>query len=364
MTNAELGLLAQNKFASTLIDGVSREMKVFAALVAAGVQGFTGTQYDSLVIAGDPTASRFLRRGEGYTSGRRTFAKGKVNASRIGFMIDEPVSVTDEWNRAAAAAGIQGADWLTQAAQGQFASHIAYLEQQFFTGTTNDTLGFLGLKEICSYTSANVLAYASEERPEAATVPYAKSVINAGGSAANTAGNIYLVRLGADGVKLRIGGENGIAGFLQMSPVTRQYQADSGDATRQQEYYKAHCEGYVGLDVMGSSESYTDRTIPNFVVRRIANVTADSGKGCTEALLDYALESFPDGKEPNIIFMDKRSQRQLRTSKASSATQFLAGPWAQASNGVATLSLPLPEAHRGIPIIATRRITSTQAIES
>lgn len=358
MTASELALLGRNVFASSLIDGVSQENQVFSRFFAVPL---IGTQYDSLVIAGDPTASRFLRRGEGYTSGARTFAKGKVNAARLGFMVREAVTTTDEWNRAAAAAGVSGADWLTQAAEGQVRSHLAYLETQIFTGTVNDELGFLGLKQICSYTSGNVLTYATD-RPEASS--YTKSVINAGGSTADTADSIYAVRMGPRAVNLRIGGEAGIPGFLKMSPVTRQYEADSGDSTRRQEYYMSHCEGYVGLDVMGSSESYADRTYSQFDVRRVANVTADSGKTCTEALLDYLLESFPDGHEPNIIFMSKRAQRQLRDSRTGAVTQFLMAPGGDAKNAKFTLAQPLPESHRGVPIVATRRITSTQAIES
>lgn len=358
MTSSELALVAQNVFASTLIDGVAQEFQVFSRFHALPL---IGTQYDSLVIAGDPTASRFLRRGEGYTSGRRTFAKGKVNAARLGFMIDEPVSVTDEWNRSVAQAGIKGADWLTQAAAGQLRSHMAYLESQIFLGTANDELGFLGLKEITSYTSANVLTLT--ERPEATTVPYSKSVINAAGNTANTADSVYSVRMGDMATKLRIGGEGGIANFLSMSPVVKEYQADAADTTRQQQNYKSHCEGYIGLDVAGSSESYANRTYSQFDVRRLANLTV--AVPLTEAMLDVLLESHPDGHEPNIIFMSKRAQVQLRTSRAGStpAVSINMGS-GDAAKSQYTHTLPLPDNHRGIPIVATRRIASTQAIES
>lgn len=357
MTSSELALLTHNVFASTLIDGVSREHAVFSTFYAVPL---IGTQYDSLVIAGDPTASRFLRRGEGYTSGRRTFAKGKVNAARLGFMIDEPVTLTDEWNRSAAAAGLQEADWLTQCAMGQFETHLAYVENQIFLGTANDSLGFLGLKEICSYTSANVLTLT--ERPEGTTVPYSKSVINAGGVTANVADSVYSVRMGPRAVNLKIGGDMGVPGFLKMGPVTRQYQADSGDATRQQENYKAHCEGYIGLDVMGSAEAYADRTYPQFDVRRLANITPLVP--LTEAMLDTLLESHPDGHESNILYMSKRAQVQLRASRSAVSSVNINMGAGDANKMQYSLTLPLPDNHRGIPIVATRRIASTQAIET
>ena len=356
MTSAELALLGKNVFANTLIDGVSREHQVFARFNALPLKG---TQYDSMVIAGDPTASRFLRRGEGYTAGRRTFAKGKVNAARLGFMIDEPVSVTDEWNRAAAEAGISGLDWLTQCAMGQFETHLAYVENQLFLGTANDVLGFLGLKEICSYVSGNVLALT--DRPEASG--YVKSVMNAAGSTANTADSVYSVNMGDRACTLRIGGEQGIQGFLKMSPVVKEYQADAADATRQQQNYKSHCEGYIGLEVMGSSEAYADRAYSQFDVRRLANLTV--AVPLTEAMLDSLIESHPDGHMPNILFMSKRAQTQLRTSRAGSTPAVSINMGAgEARNAQYTLTLPLPDNHRGIPIVATRRIASTQAIET
>ncbi len=361
MTASELALLSRNEYASVLLDGVSRENTVFNSFMALPL---IGTQFDSMVISADPTAAGFLARGQGYVRGARTFVKGKVNAARVGFMINEPVSVTDEWNRSAAAAGIGGLDWLTQCAQGQLMSELALVEQQIFDGTANDALGFLGLKQICSYTSGNVLTYATS-RPEAATNgAYTNSVINAGGSTANTADSIYLVRMAENGVNLRIGGENGVAGFLKMSQLKTQYGVDAADATREQPYYKSHAEGYIGLSVMGSAEAFADRKYYQFDVRRIANVTAQVGFTCTEALLDYAMEAFPDGHAPNVIYMSKRAQRQLRDSRIGQVTQFLMAPGGDAKNAQFTFSQPLPESHRGVPIIATRRISSTQAIES
>ncbi|MCH8046158.1 MAG: hypothetical protein IID44_20795 [Planctomycetes bacterium] len=85
-------------------------------------------------------------------------------------------------------------------------------------------------------------------------------------------------------------------------------------------------------------------------VGRIANLTEDSGKGLTDDLIYESLETFPAGRQPNIIAMSRRSLRQLRNSRT--ATNATGAP------------APRPTEVEGIPIIVTDGINNVEAIET
>jgi hypothetical protein len=92
--------------------------------------------------------------------------------------------------------------------------------------------------------------------------------------------------------------------------------------------------------------------------RRIYNLTADSGKGLTDALLATAMATFPVGHRPTHIFMSRRSQAQLQASR----TVVLNGNGNVRPNQENVA--PLPTTYDGIPIVATDSILNTDAIGS
>jgi hypothetical protein len=355
-TASEIALAGGNEFAADIIDAAHREALVFSVFEALPL---VGTRFQSLVWKSDAPAGGFLRRGQGYTRSQGVLVKGEVNAARMGFMVNEPKSTTLEFDKQLQQSGIRSPGWLQLNARSRFASEIAYAEQQLFTGTANDALGFLGMKEICAFIAGNVLALT--DAPEA--FGYGRSVVNAGGNVALTADSVYTVNMGPLGAHLRVGGENGIAGFLKLGKVMEQFGVDPDDATREQLYLKAEAEGYIGFNVMGSSEAYADRKYVQYCVRRAANVTV--ANPVTETLLDYMFDMHPDGNKPNIIFMSKRGQRQLRDSRSAAVvTQIGMGIPGDAVKATARIRLPLPTEHNGVPIVATERIASNQAIET
>lgn len=354
-TASEICLASANHFAADLIDNAVREAKVFNIFEALPMHG---TSFDSLVLKTDAAAGGFLRRGQGYARTAGTLVKGKVNAARMGFLVQEPKSTTLEFDRNLAKSGINSPGWLQLQARGRFLSEIAYAEQQIFTGTTNDALGYLGLKEICSYVSGNLLTTTDD----AITYSFDRSVVNAGGVTASVASSVYSVNMGPQAVHLRIGGENGIAGFLKLGEVKEQFVADTEDATRQQTHYLAECEGYIGLNVGGSSEAYADRTYKQRDVRRLANLTVLVP--LTQALLDTLYDSHPDGHKPNVFFMSRRSRRQLRDDMSNVVTRFFNMSPGDAHQRVSSTRFALPDDFNGIPIVETMRITDTQSIET
>ena len=232
------------------------------------------------------------------------------------------------------------------------------IDKLIIQGTSLDGKSFLGLKEITVATTANTLALTAA--PEASS--YAKSAINAAGTTATTASSVYSICEGEEDVALRIGGPGGLEGFLNMSDIQEVYLADPDDSTRKQRYYVSDGEGYLGLSVFGSGENATNRKFTQYSLRRLFNLTADSGATLTQAKLDILLESHPDGHRPTKLVMSKRSQRQLRDDLASTATVFINGGGDARSNTF-TRRPELPMSYDGIPIIASEFIGSTDAIE-
>jgi hypothetical protein len=92
--------------------------------------------------------------------------------------------------------------------------------------------------------------------------------------------------------------------------------------------------------------------------RRIYNLTADSGKGLTDALLAQLLATFPVGQRPDAIFASRRSVSQLQASR--SVVLYGAGTTRPNQAAVA----PYPTEFEGIQIIPTDSILNTDVIGS
>lgn len=155
-------------------------------------------------------------------------------------------------------------------------------------------------------------------------------VTNAGGSTANTGSSVYLVRLG----------ENDVAGVTSddfMIGDTVSQLLGAADS-----YYPAYVTPASIWTALQMGGAYS--------VGRIANLTADNGKGMTDDLIATNLMNFPAGRGPNVIVMNRRSLKQLQASRT--ATNVTGAP------------APFPSESFGIPIIVTDAILSTEALIS
>lgn len=356
-TAAELAHISGNPYASYLLDAVRADAPIFSALYSLPMMG---TSFLTLAITALPTPSGVLDINQGYKGSKATLSMEKVEAKRFGLLVEAPVSSTDLWNaqnRLASGANI-GMDYMTMQARAALRSELNNIDKLILLGTGLDSKSFFGLKEITVATTANTLALTGA--PEADK--YVRSAINAGGTTSATASSVYSICEGEEDLALRIGGIGGIEGFLGMSPVKTVFQADPGDATRKQEYYISTGEGYMGLSIFGSGENATNRKFPQYSVRRLFNLTEDSGKTLTQQKMDFLMESHPTGHKPTKFLMSPRSQRQLRDDLASTATVFIQG--STAANSTYTRKPELPPDYRGIPIIVSEEIGSTDAIET
>jgi len=199
------------------------------------------------------------------------------------------------------------------------ARHLAAIlykaEQQVFygTGTGGDSNGFSGFM---NSTYLDALADTM--------------VIDAGGTTVATASSVYAVRLGTDDVAMVTQPQIQI-GDTQIARV----QGANG-------WYHAYdtpCSVWMGLQMGGA-----------YSIGRIANLTADSGKGLTDDLISSLLSEFPAGRQPTVLVMNRRSLKQLQQSRtATNAT------------GAAA---PFPEEAFRVPIIVTDAILSTEALET
>lgn len=81
---------------------------------------------------------------------------------------------------------------------------------------------------------------------------------------------------------------------------------------------------------------------------RIANLTADSGKGLTDALLEDAMALFPANMQPTVIAMSRRSRKQLRKSRTTYSPT-----GAPAAN---------PIDFDGVPVFVTDSIIDTETL--
>jgi hypothetical protein len=199
---------------------------------------------------------------------------------------------------------------------------LAWCKQMYY-GSGNNSDGFPGL--IQTYDSTNM-------------------VVDAGGTTATTGSSVWLIRAAPmgnfadDGVRWRMG--NG--GKMIFDPVQKLPFVDPNDSTKSFMKYMTVFTCYPGFQVQSL------RTVV-----RIKKLTADNGKGLTDALLNQALALFPPGRGPNHILMALRSNQQLQTARTATSPSGAPAPWPNSILGVDGST---------IPIHVTEAISITEAL--
>lgn len=197
---------------------------------------------------------------------------------------------------------------------------LAWAKQAYY-GSGNNSAGYPGL--IQSYDSTNM-------------------VVDAGGTTATTGSSVWLLRVSTsfadDGVQWRFGNN----GAMRFDPVQLLPVVDPNDSTKKLMKYLTSFTTYPGFQVQSLRS-----------VCRIKKLTADSGKGLTDALLNSALSKFPAGKGPNLILMSLRSNYQLQTSRTATNPTGTPAPWPNSILGVDG---------QEIPIRVTEAISNTEAL--
>jgi hypothetical protein len=187
---------------------------------------------------------------------------------------------------------------------------LAWAKQMYY-GVSNNADGFPGL--IASYDSVNMS-------------------VDAGGTTPNTGSSVWLLRVAPDGameddgVRWRMG-DNGRMSFdpVQLLPIV-----DQADSTKKYMAYVTAMTAYPAFQIQNL-----------FAAVRIAKLTADAGKGLTDALINKALSKFLAGKGPNLILMNMRSGQQLQSSRTATNPTGQPAPWATSIVGVDGQSIPV-----------------------
>jgi hypothetical protein len=193
---------------------------------------------------------------------------------------------------------------------------FAEMEQQIIYGTGNIAGGFNGFM---NETSLDALADAM--------------VVNAGGTTASTASSVWGVRTGPSDVSVVYGGGGRIEIGMEYATLR------SGSSTGHYDAWRTPILFYGGIQVATTLS-----------LGRIANLTADSGKGLTDALIADLLSRFPAGRGPTFLAMSRRSLMQLQKSRT--ATNPTGSP------------APFPTESFGVPIIVSDQISNTEALET
>lgn len=197
-------------------------------------------------------------------------------------------------------------------ASAHFEAALQTLARQFYYGTTSDgdTKGHPGL--IQSY--------------DATTME-----VDATGSSAGTGSSVWAVCWGPQKVQWVWG--NG--GEMELSDVDERDMTD-GDGNKFTGYHQ-ELMAYPGLQVASTR-----------AIGRIKDLTADNDKSLTDDHISDLLSKFQAGVVPDVLFMSRRSVKQLQQSRT--ATNATGAP------------APFPVEAFGVPIAVTDAILDTETL--
>lgn len=263
-----------------------------------------GMQFKTLVRTALPGAA-FRNANEGVTPTKSTWENRVVECFILNpkWVCDK--AVADKYEDGAEA-------FIALEAEGILRASIITLGSQFYygAGTGGDAKGCPGL--IQSYDATNM-------------------VVDAGGTTASTGSSVWAVKYGPKEVQWCYGQD----GALEVSDprVEDAYDASNNPYTA----YKQELMAYPGLQV-GTAKA----------IGRIKKLTADSGKGLTDALISQLLGKFAVGFKPDVLFMSRRSLMQLQASRT--ATSPSGSP------------APIPAESLGVRIEVTDSILDTESL--
>jgi hypothetical protein len=283
---------------------VEEVLNAFPEVQVGAARTIKGLNFKTLVRTGLPTAS-FRNANEGTTPTKSTLENRLVECFILNPRWECDKAVADAYEDGAAA-------YIALEADGQMRASMITLGSQFYygAGTGGDAKGHPGL--IQSYDSTGM-------------------AVDAGGTTATTGSSVWAVRFGPQAVQWVYGND----GELAVSDVSEQRVLDAAGAP-----YTAYVQELLARPGLQVASKYA--------TARIKKLTADSGKGLTDALVADLLSKFPVGHKPDYLFMSRRSHKQLQSSRT--ATNPTGSP------------APFPTESHGIPIQVTDSILDTEAL--
>jgi hypothetical protein len=314
----DLAKANSNDVIGEIIDENTRTVPELAVFDSFGLPRGQMT-YQTLHRTSKPTVE-FANAGSGFTPSKSTLKLINHELFRFGGRVEAPRHIADNWARGGAG-GYQAFE-----AAGVLQSAMELVGSQIFYGDVTAGAGFDGLKKFTPH-----------------GWDYAH---NATGTTASTASSVYFVQFGQPYVQLIAGEAMNGNGVMSLPDFRIGDMVDAN--SKRMEAYISELSSYIGLQIAAP-----------WSVLRIYNITADSNKGLTDALIAAAKLKMPVGFRPDACFMSRRSQSQLQISR----TVTLFGAGTTRPNQGLIAPMPLTDAD-GVPIIATDSILNTDAIES
>lgn len=267
-----------------------------------------GRQYKTLIrtALGNPTTGSFRSANEGSDPIKHVYENRLVETFILEPRFEVDKAVADSHEDGAAA-------YMAQEAAGTLEGEMQALCRCFYYGqdaTLGNAKAFPGLLD--AYDATNM-------------------VVDAGGTTADTGSSVWAVKFGERDVQW-LWGQGGL--FEVSDPRI----ADLLDASNKRFTGLVQTLlAYPGLQV-GSKRS----------IGRIKKLTADSGKGLTDARLADLISKFAAGVRPDVIFASGRSIAQLQASRTATTET--------------GREVPLPKDYEGIPIVRSDAILNTEAL--
>lgn len=298
---ADLLQLADGNISDIDVSDLLEETPFLAGLAA--IEASNETSHEWLKKTAAPVAGfRALNDGRENTKATYTKVTQALKLYDASFSIDMGLLKTSS-----------GDALRVREARDHLASAFADVESQIIYGTGDDSAGFAGFAQ-----EGGVNAVADS------------MVIDATGTTADTASSVWAVRSGDAAVSVCYGGGGNIE-------VGEEYPATLAGSTGVYDAMRTPILFYAGVQVATTLD-----------LGRIANCTADSGKGLTDDLISSLLGQFPTGRGPTVLTMSRRSLQQLQSSRtATNAT------------GVPA---PMPTESFGVPIVTSDQISNTEAL--
>lgn len=192
---------------------------------------------------------------------------------------------------------------------------FANAEKQLIYGTGNNATGWSGLAQLIADLNDSFC-------------------VNAGGTTPSTGSSCWVMRTNEEAIAAVMGYD----GLIDVGEIFEtSVNTNTSDAALRMSALGLNILTYMGLQA-GS----------NYDLVRIANLTADSGKGLTDALIAEAISRFPASRKPNLIVCNTRSWAQLQKSKTATTTTGAPAPF--------------PESSFEIPIVVTDQIVNTETL--
>lgn len=320
MLNAYLNLLdlAKINADSKVIDLIEENLTSAPEARIIPAMTVKGTSYTALIRKTYPQP-HFRAVGGVSNTVKSTYDNRLVNC----FYLDGQL----EMDTAAARADARGEQHaLDLEASGVMKGSLLTLGSQLYygVGTGGDALGF----------------------PGAQAVVDASLVKDATGTTATTGGSVYGFKLGDQYVNFVFG----LGAIFTMGEWRKQFVTRTvGGVTGEQEAWKNCLAGYVGVQFVNK-----------YAVGRIKNITEDVGHTLTDKLIGQWLATYPVGLSPDVLFMSRRSVRQLQESR--SATSITNARNVKASDGGFDVWAPEPTSSCGVPIVKTDSILDTEVL--